>query len=929
MMLSVMKLRLCVMIWLVAGCLAFADTPALAPTTSVSTNLPRTNAPISISPEQLEIARAFYLKRGFRLELVAGESLVSDPVAMAFDENGRLFVLESGGADEAAMGRIRLLTEPDTNGVFHASSVFATNVLSPSALTCYGGGVFVATAGQIIYLKDTSGDGVADARREVFKSFGEETNGSSGKVVISSLEWGLDNRIHATTTGAGGDVISSSSPIQSIVLTNGNFSFDPRTFVLAAESGSAPSGLAFDDSGHKFVSSPVRHLQAVMYDANATRNPWFEMPPVLDDLAVSGPASFIYPADRKNLVAHYPDGAMPMHFSAAKSLVIYRGSAFPPDYSGDAFVLDTVGEVIHHDRLRSNGIGWVASRPDDEQGTEFLAVKDGSFQLRQIVNAPDGTLYLAATARARLTRLARTNSAVASATSASGRIYRIVPATFRQPRLPQLGKATGEQLVLMLRHPNGWWRDAAARLLFERGDRTTIVPLIRLLFDLQSPPLARVQALRALDGFQTTADGKPGKALMEPHVIRALNDPDARVREQGVMLAARFILPGELISDRLWSQLSSMTGDPSLEVRYQLAFLLGQIRQNGRAAALAQIIRNDFNDRWLRAAVLSSANDGASEMFGGLSADANFRNSKNGQEFLRQLLLTVGQEDRRAEVAQVLNALRNIPESQAAFSFAVTFENALQRANQSLSGVDTGGVFNALYIRAENQVLDMSLDDQTRMAALRLLCNVTNVDSRLSGDLVDEWPSLRPTVRAEAMMYLLSRYSHTFALAYSLQTGLLPSTEVTPQQIAFLLNYEDQPVHDSVTAVYGNYKIPSRQGVVNQYRRALQLPGDVGRGRGIFQLRCAACHQSGGEGSAIGLSLLAASHLSKETLLTKIVDPNRAGTWTYPEMEVVTSDYETVMGFIARQSPKSTTLIDPNGVERTVGRANNLLEKSL
>ncbi len=564
-MLMIMKLGLCVTLCFVAGCLAAADAPVPPPPA-------HTNAPTPAAAEKPDWLKTFQLKPGFRLELVAADPLVVDPVAMAFDENGRLFVLEmaeNAGGGDAQTGRVRVLEDRDGKGVFDASTLYADDVNSPSALICYGGGVFVGSAGQIIYLKDTKNAGLADVRREVFKSFGETTNGSGGKVVISSLAWGLDNRIHAATAGLGGDVISSSAPVQSVILSNGNFAFDPRSFLLTSESGSGASGMCFDNRGRKFVSSPTRHLQMVMYDAaSAGRNPFYEMPAVLEDLARTGPASLIYPASRREPGAPYMGDPTPSHFSAASGLAIYRGSAFPPEYSGDAFVVDTIANVVHRDKLRPNGIELIAERPADGATTEFLAVKDDSFQLRQVVNAPDGTLYFLGQSREKIaaSKPARTNTSFGGAPS-HGRIYRIVPANFKQPKLPQLGTVTGEQLVLTLRHPNGWHRDTAARLLYERQDRTTIIPLIRLLFDAQAPPLGRMQALRALDGLQITAEGRPGKALMEPHVIRALIDPDERVREQAVMLAERFITPGGAISDRLWGQLSGMAGDPSPQVR--------------------------------------------------------------------------------------------------------------------------------------------------------------------------------------------------------------------------------------------------------------------------------------------------------------------------------------------------------------------------
>jgi hypothetical protein len=263
----------------------------------------------------------------------------------------------------------------------------------------------------------------------------------------------------------------------------------------------------------------------------------------------------------------------------------------------------------------------------------------------QVANAPDGALYFAGRGLPVMApgRAARTNTIMGGSLPRGG-IYRLSPVNFKPAKPPLLGKATADQLVLSLRHPNGWQRDTAARLLYERQDRTAIVPLIRLLFDAQAPPLGRMHALLALDGIQVTAEGRPGKPLMEPHVLRGLSDPDDRVRETAVLLAERFITPAGAVSDNLWGALAGLAGDPSPQVRYQLAFTLGQARHDGRAQILAQMVREDPGNRWLQWAALSSLREGAGEMFGLVAGDANLRSSPDGEEFLRQLVAIAGDE---------------------------------------------------------------------------------------------------------------------------------------------------------------------------------------------------------------------------------------------------------------------------------------------
>lgn len=139
---------------------------------SAEPNRPPGGAMPTLSIGGTNLRGSFQLKRGFRIELVASEPMVTAPVAMAFDENGRLFVVEMrdysqrGGA-AVHLGRVRMLEGLNEEGVFQNSTIYADNLTHPSAVACYAGGIFVVAAPDLLYFKDTKGDGVADARQVV------------------------------------------------------------------------------------------------------------------------------------------------------------------------------------------------------------------------------------------------------------------------------------------------------------------------------------------------------------------------------------------------------------------------------------------------------------------------------------------------------------------------------------------------------------------------------------------------------------------------------------------------------------------------------------------------------------------------------------------------------------------------------------------
>src|SRR5437660_6041636 len=272
--------------------------------------------------EPADALKTFTVEEGFKIELAAAEPLVVDPVAMAFDEEGHLFVVEMRDYSERReekLGRIRMLTDTDGDGKFDKSTVYADNLPWPTAVICWNGGIFVGATPDILYCKDTNNDGVADVREVVFTGIAGDyapfdVNKLNVQALFNNFTWGLDNRIHAANGGDGGKVHlvdieftrawlerASTTPRSalrtphSVDLRGHDFSFDPRTLAMRLESDGGQYGLSFDSRGRKFVCSNSAHIREVMFeDRHAARNPFFAMPAAAVDIAVDGPAAEVY-----------------------------------------------------------------------------------------------------------------------------------------------------------------------------------------------------------------------------------------------------------------------------------------------------------------------------------------------------------------------------------------------------------------------------------------------------------------------------------------------------------------------------------------------------------------------------------------------------------------------------------------------------------
>ena len=918
----------------------------------------------------------FRVKKGFRLELAAHEPMVVDPIQMAFDEEGRLYVVEMRWYQsetrrdlmfDERIGRIRLLEDTDGDGRFDRSSIFADKLRYPSAVFPYGGGVYVGLEPDVVYMKDRNGDGIADERQVVFTGFGNHRDRLDSQMFMNSFTWGLDNRIHATK-GHGGTITAPAAPDQAALdLRSRDFSFDPRTHHLRPESGGGKQGLSFDDYGRKFVSTQSAPFLMVMYeDRYAGRNPFYAPPRALSDIGLEPGESIdrqlvhrISPEDpwrrvrnrwRAEGVFAGPPPKPAGYITAAAGVTVYRGSAFPDEYRQSIFVGATANNLVHRRTLTPEGVGFRARRNADESEEEFLASTDIWFRPVAFANGPDGALYIADLYREiidfsdgvpesikRFKDLNRGND--------RGRIYRVVPEGFQQPRVPRLGRSTTSELVATLEHPNAWHRETSSRLLYARQDKSAIPALVQLA-ERSSSPLGRLHALYALDGLG---------ALAEPYVLRALDDREPGVREHAVRLAERFATDGT-VSDVLWSALKARIDDPAPRVRYQLAFTLGELRNEERIPVLAALLAKDVQERWMSVAVLSSLAEGAGDLFAlvsGVGPDAAGRAS-----FATDLLRLIGARNKGRELLAVLDFLAHLEDPGLAFPMLTAFADGLQRADVPLALFQPG--IQPILDRARLTIRDSRAPESMRRQAIDLLgltapmpettatllslvepaqpagiqhaalTALARLDApSLAGELVNRWGGFTPALKRDALALLLARPDRVMVLLDAVTRGVIRRNELTPTQIAGLRAHRSAGVRDAAGGVFPLDPPGNRQAIVHRYMPSLELPGNRARGRITYQSRCAACHQPNGDGWSLGPAVGTMGSLSREQLLTHLLDPNRTIDARYRLHLVETRDGRSFTGILDTETDSGVTLRQPAGAGTMLLRSNIARMESL
>ena len=916
--------------------------------------------------EPKDVQKTFQIKPGFKLELVAAEPLVVSPIAISFDEDGRMFVVEMRDYSEMRevnphLGRIRMLEDTNHDGIFDKATIYADDLPWPTAVFCYGGGIFVGATPDLLYFKDTNGDGKADVRKKIFTGFGAGKDRLNVQALFNSFNWGLDNKIHGQTAGNGGLVVHADKPDEKpLDLRGRDFWFDPRTLEIGAEAGGGQYGMSYDNHGRKYVCSNSHHIQAFMYDGRyAERNSFYNMPPALVDIAVDGPAAEVYrisPDEAWRVIRTkwrisgvvpgiVEGGGRPSgYFTAATGITIYRGNAWPEENLGDAFIGDAGSNLVHRKKIRPRGVEVFAERPPDEQKVEFLASSDNWFRPVNMANAPDGTLYICDMYREVIEHPWSLPDSIKkfldlNSGSDRGRIYRVVPENFKQPKPVRLGKASTKELVATLENSNGWHRDTAARLIYERQDKAAI-PLLEKLLKNSKSPLARLHALHALDGLS---------ALKESIVLAALNDSDAFVREHAIKFSENYFHGG--MSDQLRSTLTRLASDPEINVRYQLAFTLGEVKHHFfRPYGLATIARQDIESPWMQAAILSSLADDAGEVFTKLLPYPGIRNSKAGQEFLRQVVVLVGAKNKSEEIGKVLDFISRAPDQAQMFVLIRALAEGLQRNNNSLASAVSYA--NDFFSSASKTAGDDNANEATRVEAIHLLglssyaesgktlLDLLNLkqpqalqlaaisalsrfnDPQVGTELINRWNELTPRLRSEAVSVLLARPERAAALLQAVESGAIRPSVLDSTQIKLLRDHADKEVRRLAVKVLAAKPASTRQQVMDSFIPALDLKGDAAHGKKIYEQLCLSCHRLGGEGYTLGPDLVTVKTAGKEKTLVNILDPNREVRPEFNSYVVETKNDDTLLGILANETATSVTLRQAYGKEDVIPRAN-------
>ncbi len=572
----------------------------------------KNNSENNHSPAGTEDALStFELEPGFKIELVADEPLISDPVDMEIDEFGRLYVVEMHGypLDKKGSGKIKLVSDSNGDGRMDKSIVFADGLTLPNSIMRWKKGVLVTDAPYVLYFEDTNKDGLADIKDTMLTGFAL----SNPQHNLNNPVLAIDNWIYLGHEGAvatqtykeefgdqGTEIFYSNHPDSPRLAKNASgrsVRFRPDQNLLEATSSNTQFGHTFDAWGHHFLVSNANHIfQEVIAAPYLKRNP---------DLLVSEATQSL--SDHKNAAEVFPITKNPEHqlltdvgvITSACGITDYLGGAFPSPFDSVTFVAEPVSNLVHVDRIKENGTTFTASRIHPNK--EFLASTDSWFRPVNMYIGPDGALYIVDYYRQIIEHPEWMGEEVAKSGklyngSDKGRIYRITPANAKPAYWTKglkLGNANDEQLVNELSNTNIWWRLNAQRLLVDHANKQVVPSLIKMAQNTSSA-LGRLHAMWTLEGM--------GELTSEV-IQQALKDPVAGVRENAIKLAELHLSD----APELQNALLSLKGDQDAKVRYQLLSSLGSVNTPQAAQVRNELLFKDLNDEWVQVAALSAS----------------------------------------------------------------------------------------------------------------------------------------------------------------------------------------------------------------------------------------------------------------------------------------------------------------------------------
>ncbi|MDX1951294.1 MAG: c-type cytochrome [Verrucomicrobiota bacterium] len=901
------------------------------------------SAPVPLS----EAAGRMNYPEGFRVTLFAGEPDIVQPIAMAFDPRGRLWVVEclsypQWTTNQTGGDRVLIFEDKNNDGKFDTRKVFLENGRNLTGIAFGFDGVFLCSSPELIFVADKNGDDLPDGPPEALLDGWSITAKHN---VFNGLAWGPDGWLY----GSNGILDTSkvgkpgASDAERVAVSCGVWRYHPvkRKFEVVARGSTNPWGVAFDENGQAFVANCViKHLFHMvpggryerMYGQDANPLSFHLIPSCADHIHWAGGFWKTEGAEHSQ-----NDSAGGGH--AHSGALIYLGDNWPDRYRGHFFTLNIHGHRINNDQLIRNGSGFSARhRPD------FLKANDDWFRGVALAAAPDGSVFMCDWSDAGechdYVDIHREN----------GRIYKIFHG---QPKAVSrnVGAMTDNELIKLQLEKNEWLVTASRLELQKRfasgalkpGAADALKELMRTDNDARRQ-LRFLWALHTIGGLDST------------FAEQALKSPAEYVRAWAVQLSIENGATPELLK-----QFAEMAeSDRSPVVRLYLASALqklglkegspiatGLVKHAGDAAdpnlpsmiwyGIEPMISNEATlvEPLLLAARIPQViryiaqRLALREQFAPIITALKLRNPATEVELVRGLYdalngrrnitAPVGWEDVEGQLLRHGHAETR----EQALGLGLIFNRPAALKEMRARIIDGRGTLkekqqsiDALISARPEGVIELLRsafeDKNIRASVIRGLAAVE--DPRTPELLLTNYSTFNTEEKIQAINTLSTRPRYAEPLLMAMKSGTIPVRDVSPFNARQILAHKDEKITGLLKDVVGEVRRVGEEKAaqVEAYKKMLQ-PGllqqaDLRHGRQLFEKTCAACHTLFGVGGKLAPELTGSQRSSLDYLLENIVDPNAVVWDIYKATYFETADDRLISGIVLRENESTVTI---------------------
>jgi putative membrane-bound dehydrogenase-like protein len=909
---------------------------------------PNNEAPLS--PE--EAIKHLKVPEGFQITLAAAEPDVQQPIAISFDDRGRLWVAESYSYNgstftDEPIDRILIFEDSNGDGVLDKRRIFCDGLTHLTGLQIGFGGVWITAPPCLSFIPDRNQDDVPDSELIVHLdgwSLKAEHNSVNG------LTWGPDGWLYGRHGIKQPSLVGRpDEPSKNrIELSCCIWRYHPtqHTFEVVADGTINPWGLDFDDHGEGFfTTSVVDHLWHLVSGAHYQR--WKDRgvhpdPKVYEAMSATND-HLHWSSGIGDAANHKPDGIL--DFGGGHShcdAMIYLGDRWPESYRGALFTSNIHGRRVNRDRLIR-----VEGEHRGIHDDDFLVASDPWFRAVSMEYGPDGDVYLTDWSdngechdRDGIHRT-------------SGRIYKI---TWGAPRSVQvdLTKATSAELVELQLHRNDWYVRHARRILQERAalghDLSAAHDQLRSIFDKSSDVTRKLRAMWGLYSMN---------GIDEAWLIKQLHHESEHVRNWAVRLLVDQDEPSSSVLDLFASMAQS---ENSWIVRMSLASALQRVAIGKRwdAAMALSIAASDVNSpnlqrmlwyaiepeitldprraleiveavsprmgRWIARRITENSTSSVAGLFDRIGRAQRLDAIVNLLDGFNDALVAVKSDQLPYSVEELVAKLiehddRRVRISAMTAAAAIGDESTLERVRNALhnASVDSPIRQAALTGLVRRKPPGFAKDLQRLLLAgeltLPALQAITVVnDAALQKTILDLFGNFNKKERIAAIDALIARPSSAASFIKAIEEKKISASEMSAGQARQIIELGDIELIQQLEKVWGIARPSSADKVqaIKTWLRALDpsriAKADLANGHQVFQKVCGNCHKLFGEGQTIGPDLTGANRKNLNYLLSNVIDPSAAVPVDFQLTNVLTKDGRVVSGVVSQRSELAITI---------------------